>query len=227
MTTMPNSPLDDLKLAWKELSLKLERQNALSLHHLKQEKLARFQSGLRPLVYGQLVQLGIGILVVVFFARFSIQHMANTHLLVCGTLLAAYGVMFIAFATRDLALIRQIDYAAPVVAIQKALAELRAWHVRAAAWYGLTGSVVWLPVMIVILYLLGADFWIDKPQKIYWLISTAVVCLAANVGLMLLVRSSGKYGQWLRESWIGRSVNRAQAVLTEIEEFEREVPAIR
>jgi hypothetical protein len=224
---MPNSTLDDLKLAWKELSLKLERQNALSLHQLKQEKLARFRSDLRPLVCGQLVQLVLGAIIVGFFAQFSIQHMANTHLLICGMLLMIYGIMFIAFATRDLVLIRQIDYAAPVVSIQRALAELRAWHVRAAAWYGLTGSVVWLPVMIVVLYLLGADFSMDKPQKIYWLISTAVVCLASNVGLMLLARSHGKCGQWLRESWIGRSVTRAQAALTEIEEFEREAPVIR
>jgi hypothetical protein len=221
---MPNDTLDNLKLAWKELSLKLERQNALSLHQLKQEKLARFRSDLRPLVCGQMVQLVVGAIIVGFFAQFSIQQMANPHLLICGILLAAYGIMFIAFATRDLALIRRIDYAAPVVAIQRALAKLRAWHVRAAAWYGLTGSVVWLPVMIVVLYLLGADFWMDKPEKIYWLISTAVVCLASNVGLMLLARSPGKCGLWLRESWIGRSVNRAQAALTEIEEFERELP---
>jgi hypothetical protein len=221
---MTNDTLDDLKLAWKELSLKLERQNALSLHQLKQEKLARFRSDLRPLVCGQMVQLVVGAIIVGFFAQFSIQHMANPHLLICGILLAAYGIMFIAFATRDLALIRRIDYAAPVVTIQRALAELRAWHIRAAAWYGLTGSVVWLPVMIVVLYLLGADFWIDKPEKIYWLISTAVVCLATNVGLMLLARSPGNCGLWLRESWIGRSVNRAQAALTEIEEFQRELP---
>src|SRR5262249_23531464 len=97
MTTMPNSPLDDLKLAWKELSLKLDRQNALGMHQLKQAKLARFQSDLRPLVYSQLVQLVLGIVIVGFFARFSIQHVTNTHLLICGMLLAAYGIMFIAF----------------------------------------------------------------------------------------------------------------------------------
>lgn len=224
---MPNSTLDDLKLAWKELSLKLERQNALSLHQLKQEKLARFQSDLRPLVCGQLVQLILGVIIVGFFAQFSSQHMASPHLLICGMFLTAYGILFIAFATRDLVLIRRIDYAAPVVAIQKALAELRAWHIRAAAWYGLTGSVVWLPVMIVVLYLLGADLQIDKPQRIYWLISTGVVCLASALGLMLLARSSGRCGRYLRQSWIGRSVNRAQAALTEIKEFECEVPVIR
>jgi hypothetical protein len=67
---MPTGTLDDLKRAWKELSLKLERQNALSLHQLKQEKLARFQSDLRPLVCGQLVQLVLGVIIVGFFANF-------------------------------------------------------------------------------------------------------------------------------------------------------------
>jgi hypothetical protein len=221
---MANSTLDDLKLAWKELSLKLERENALSLHQVRQEKLARFRSNLRPLVCGQLIQLILGAMIVGFFAQFSIQHTESLHLLICGMFLAGYGIMFITFAARDLVLIRRIDYAAPVVAIQKALTVLRVWHLRAAAWYGLTGSVIWLPAMIVVLYLLGADFWIDKPQKIYWLISSAVVCLALGLGLMLLARSPGKSGRCLRDSWIGRSVNRAQAALTEIEEFERELP---
>jgi hypothetical protein len=218
---MADSTLDDLKLTWKELSLKLE-QDALSWHRLKQEKLARFKSDFRPLVCGQLLQLILGAIIIGFFAPFSIQHTASPHLLISGILLAAYGIMFIGFATCDLVLIRRIDYAAPVVAIQKALAQLRAWHIRAAAWHGLTGSVVWLPVMIVVLYLLGTDFWIDKPQKIYWLISSAIVCLVFNFGLMRLARAPGKCGQYLRDSWIGRSVNRAQAALTEIEMFERE-----
>lgn len=221
---MANSTLDDLKLAWKELSLKLERQNALSLHQVRQEKLARFRSNLRPLVCGQLIQLILGAMIVGFFAQFSIQHAESLHLLICGMLLAAYGIMFITFAARDLVLIRRIDYAAPVVAIQKALAGLRLWHMRAAAWYGLTGSVIWLPAMIVVLYLLGANFWIDKPQKVYWLISSAVVCVALSLGLLLLARSPGKCGRCLRDSWIGCSVTRAQVALTEIEEFERELP---
>jgi hypothetical protein len=165
----------------------------------------------------------MGVIIVGFFAKFSIHHLASPHLLICGVMLAAYGIMFIVSATRDLVLVRLIDYAAPVVAIQKALAELRAWHVGAAPWYGLTGSIVWLPLMIVVLYLAGADFWIRKPQTIYWLVSSAAVCFASSAGLMLLARSSGKCGRCLRESWIGRSVNRAQATLTQIKEFEREL----
>ena len=154
---MPTTTLDDLKLAWNELSQKLERQNALALHQFKENKLARFRSGLRPLVLGQLIQLIIGAVITACSAQFWVNHFGRPQLLICGLLLQAYGLMFIAFAVRDLVLIRRIDYAAPIVVIQKQLAELRAWHIRAAAWYGLTGSVIWLPVMIVMLHAWGAD----------------------------------------------------------------------
>jgi hypothetical protein len=220
---MPTTTLDDLKLAWNELSQKLERQNALALHQFKENMLARFRSGLRPLVLGQVIQLIIGAVITAWSAQFWVNHFGRPQLLICGLLLQAYGLMFIAFAVRDLVLIRHIDYAAPIVVIQKQLAELRAWHIRAAAWYGLTGSVIWLPVMIVILHALGADLWIDKPHKMLWLISTAIVCLALNYGLMRLARSPGRCGRSLRRSWIGHTVNRVQTTLDEIEKFEREL----
>ncbi|MEY2584622.1 MAG: hypothetical protein QOD80_648, partial [Verrucomicrobiota bacterium] len=69
-------------------------------------------------------------------------------------------------------------------------------------------------------HLMGANAFTDKPAKVAWLISTAAVCLLANCGLMRLARSPGKWGRALRNSWIGSSVNRAQAMLDEIEEFE-------
>jgi hypothetical protein len=218
---MSVTELDDLKAAWQTLNRNLERQNALTLHQFRENKLTRFRSGLRPLVVGQFLHLIIGIVIAAVSAQFWVNHIHAPALLVCGLLLHAYGVMFIVFAARDLLLIRQIDYAGPVIDIQKRLAELRAWHLRAAVWHGYTGSVVWLPVMIVLLHLLGAKVSLES-QKVVWLALTAAVCLAFNYGLVRLARSSGKCGQALRKSWIGSTVNRAQAVLDEIEQFEKE-----
>ena len=215
--------LDDLKIAWRELNRQVERQNALTLRHIKENKLGRFRSGLRPLVFGQSLQLIVGAVLAIVSANFWVGHLNQLHLLLSGLFLQAYGILFIAFAVRDVTLIRRIDYSAPIVVIQKQLAELRAWHIRTAIWYGIAGSVVWLPVLIVILYLLGADTWIQKPRAVWWLLTSAFVCLAFNYGLVLLARSPGKCGRALAGSWIGRSVNRAQAALTEIKEFEREL----
>ncbi|MEY2505724.1 MAG: hypothetical protein QOH01_53 [Verrucomicrobiota bacterium] len=217
---MSVTELDDLKTAWQTLNRTLERQNILALHQFKETKLGRFRSGLRPLVLGQLSLLVIGAAITVASAQFWVKHLEAPFLLGCGVFLQGYGIMFIAFAARDLLLIRRIDYSAPVIAIQKQLAELRTWHIRAAAWHGLAGSVAWLPVMIVLLHVMGANAFTDKPAKVAWLISTAAVCLLANYGLMRLARSPGKWGRALRKSWIGSGVNRAQAMLDEIEEFE-------
>src|SRR6478672_5081815 len=127
---MSTTTLDDLKLAWNELSEKLERQNTLALHQFKENKLARFRSGLRPLVLGQGVQLLIGAVITAFSAQFWVHHAHAPTLLICGLFLQGYGIMFMAFAVRDLLLIRRIDYSAPVIEIQKELAKLRSWHLR-------------------------------------------------------------------------------------------------
>ena len=215
--------LDDLKIAWKELNRQVQRQNALTLRHIKENKLGRFRSGLRPLVFGQTLQLIVGAVLTIVSANFWVGHLNQLHLLLSGLFLQAYGILFIAFAVRDLMLIRQIDYSAPIVVIQKQLAELGAWHIRTAIWYGMAGSVVWLPVLIILLHLLGADTWMQKPRTLWWLLTSAFVCLAFNYGLVLVARSPGKCGRALAGSWIGRSINRAQAALTEIKEFEREL----
>ena len=214
--------LDDLKNAWTELSRQLERQNALTLLQVRENKLARFRSGLRPLTIGQTLQLALGILITAVSAQFWVNHLNSPALVICGAVIQAYGIMFIVFAVRDLILIRRIDYGAPVLVLQKQLAQLRAWHLRAAVWYGMAGSVIWLPVFIIVLHWLGADFWVTKPRAIYWLAGSALVCLLLNYGLVLLSRSPGRCGRALAASWIGRSVNRAQDALTEIDEFERE-----
>jgi len=215
--------LDDLKIAWKELNRQVDRQNTLTLRQITENKLGRFRSGLRPLIFGQTLQLIVGAMIIVVSADFWLGHLNQLHLLLSGLFLHVYGILFIAFAVRDLILILRIDYSAPIVFIQKQLAELRAWHIRAAIWYGMAGSVAWLPVLIIILHLLGADIWIQKPRVVWWLLTSAFVCLAFNYCLVLLAQSPGKCGRALAGSWIGRSVNRAQAALSEIKEFEREL----
>jgi hypothetical protein len=220
---MPTNDLDDLKSAWKDLSRQLERQNTLTLQQLKENKLAGFRSGLRPLVIGQTLQLIIGAVITGVSAQFWVNHIGTPSLVICGVLLQAYGIMFIAFAVRDLMLIRRIDYGAPIVVIQKQLAQLRAWHIQTGIWHGITGSIMWLPVLIVVLDLLGADLLAYNSRKMIWLVATVVVCLALNYGLVLLSRTSGACGRALAASWIGCSIKRAQATLSEIEEFEREL----
>ena len=213
--------LDDLKAAWQTLNRNLERQHTLALHQFKESKLARFRSGLRPLATGQIIQLICGVVLIGFAAQFWMKHLGAPHLMIYGILFQGYGMMLAGFAVRDLMLIHRIDYGAPVVAIQKEIASLRAWHLRAGMWLAVAGCFIWLPLILLIPYFLGADARIANPQVVWWLVLNILVCVAlAAAAVHLFRRGQGKLAKALRESAVGRSVNRAEAVLEEIARFE-------
>ena len=54
--------LDDMKLAWQTLDRRLELRNALDMDLLRERKLDKMKSGLRPLLFGQAIQLAAGLI---------------------------------------------------------------------------------------------------------------------------------------------------------------------
>lgn len=220
---MPANELEDLKAAWLILNRNLERRHTLALHQFKESKRARFRSGLRPLAIGQAMQLIGGANLAGLSAWFWANHPENIQGTVLGLLLHAYGVMLAAFAIRDLILIHQIDYGAPVVAMQKQIASLRAWHLRAGLWLAVAGCVVWLPLILLIPHFMGLRIWEAGPQTVLWLMLNGVVCLGlAGAAVYLFRRGQGRLAKSLRASAIGRSVCRAEAALEDIARFEQE-----
>ena len=215
--------LDDMQLAWQTLDRRLEQQHAMQLSLFRDTKLSKVRSGLRLLRSGQVIQIACGAILMLLFAPFWVEHLDVPHLVVYGVLLHAYGLMFVLFASRSLDLIGRIDYAAPVLEIQKQLESLRAWRLRSEIWFGITGCFIWVPLMLVIFYWLGADIWVHKPQVVGWLVVSSAVALAALIGIVAALRhpALAKLKQSLDASTVGRSVRRAQAALDEIAQFER------
>ena len=216
--------LDDLKSAWQTLNRNLERHHTLALHQFKEARLARFRSGFRPLIAGQIIQLLAGLLLALFAGSFWLDHIGRRHLMFYGISLHAYGILLIVFAARDLFLVSQLDYAAPVVLLQKQIANLRAWHVRAAVWFGVAGCFIWIPLLLIIFYRLGADVWVRNPDVVGWFVLSALICAGLFYGIIFWSRRPGrqKLAESLVRSSAGRSVTRAQEALDEIALFEQE-----
>ncbi len=80
-----------------------------------------------------------------------------------------------------------MDYAAPVLTLQKQIAELRQWHGRTGMWFGVTGCFIWIPLMLMIFHALGADVWVRNPDVVNWFIVSGLICLGVLVGDRLLV----------------------------------------
>ena len=216
--------LDDLKLAWQSLDRRLAEQHALNLHIFQDTKLAQAKSKLRPLMIGQVLQLLAGVAFCFLFAPFWVRHFGTPHLMIYGILLHAYGIMFIVLAARELHLIGSIDYSAPVLVIQKHLAELRSWRIRIVPLFGVTGCFSWIPLMLVIFQWLGADVWVRSPEVVYWFLASGFVSLGVLLAIQKWMRhpNRAKVAKSFKDSNVGRSLQRAESVLAEIARFERE-----
>ena len=221
---MTATTLDDLKTAWQALDRKLERQHTLALHQSRQAKVANLRGGFRPLVIGQVIQAAIGLMLALFAGSFWFDHIGRPHLMVYGLVLHAFAVMMMAFGIRDLVLIHSVDYDRPVLAIQKQLAELRAWRLREGFWFAAVGCLIWVPGLLIVFYLMGADLWVDKPEVVYWNVASGFICLGIAYGMLRWSRRPGqeRLAKYLQESSVGKSVTRAQEMLAEIERFERD-----
>lgn len=212
--------LDEMKLAWQALGRQMERQQALNVQLFRDSRMDRLRHGLRPLLWGQVLQLVLGVLFAVVSAMFWVEHRDVAHLVVCGLLVHAYGVLLIVFAARVLYLLQRIDHAAPVVTIQRQLADLRAWRVRVEAPVNtVLGCFIWIPVLWMNLAWYGVDLW--SRGFMSWALTSSLVGLAACALVVWLMRRAGM-ARKIEDNAAGRSVQKAEAMLAEITRFEQE-----
>jgi serine/threonine-protein kinase len=216
--------LDDLKSAWQMLDRRLEQQATLNLHVFRQNKLERAHASLRPLVWGQVLQILAGIVMIVLPASFWSAHLDVPHLFIAGLSVHIYGVLMTACAGVTLGLVRRIDYAAPVLTIQKQLARLRQFYVRTGTALGLAWWVLWLPViMMFFMIVFRADLYVNVPWFIYANIAVGAIGLLATLWFYRWARDPRRprLGRWVDDTVTGTSLRRAQGVLDEIARFEQ------
>ncbi|MGH8080081.1 MAG: hypothetical protein ACREP7_05860, partial [Lysobacter sp.] len=121
--------LDDIKLAWQELDRKLDRQYTMDLLRFREERGQRMKSGLRPLVWGQALQMLFGLVCIVWGTLFWLHHLGTAHLVAIGLIVQVYGIALIGCGGAMQGLIASTDYTAPVMTIQKRLASLRKTYI--------------------------------------------------------------------------------------------------
>lgn len=214
--------LDDLKQAWQALDRKLELQGALQLQLLHERAVGHARSRLRPLVFGLWCQTLIGGALIFVFASFWVDHRDSLPLMLCGIVLQAYMIAMVALGARELAMVREIDPAEPVVVNQRRLAELRAWRVRTSPWLGLPWALLWIPLVICLAASNGDDLIARAPEFVILQFVIGGVVLAAILLFLRWARSRPQLQAALDRSASGSSVERARAALDAIDRFAQE-----
>lgn len=215
--------LDDMKAAWQTLDRRLDAQAALSLHMFKDGKFDSMRRGLRPLVWGQAIQIVIGALIALWGGSFWVDHREVPHLLIAGLIVHAAGISMIALGALIQALISRIDYSAPVLTIQRQLAQLRKVYVRGGLAIGLPWWVLWVPFVMVFLKAeFEADLFVNAPGVVWINIVAGFVGMLLTWMFIRWAAGRPQLGKRLENSAAGGSINKAQAYLDEIARFEQE-----
>ena len=217
--------LDELKVTWQALDRKLQQSNAIQLQLFKDGRLKGMRSSLRPLFWGQVVQLLFGIpFLALAVLLWSSGHDLPAHVIAAGIVVHAYGVAVIAFSGMMLGLILGLDYSAPVLGIQKHLAHLRRVYVINGMVAGLPWWFLWVPVLMVLTGLGGGDLYARAPSVVWIGLGIGAAGLLATWWFHRWSRSPQRprLAKAMEDSVTGGSLRKAQAILREIAQFEAE-----
>ncbi len=214
---------DELKLAWQSLERRLAQHDTLQREVLRERKLDTARRGLRPLFWGQLLQFLLGIGLIALGVACWTGNTGVPGLLAAGILVHAFGVLNAAAAGIILGLQASIDYAAPVLAIQKRMALLLRFQSLNAVACGLPWWIMWVPVVVAFAGLRPLDPQAGTPAWIWLSLAVGVAGLLGTWGLALWRRrspaSSEADGEQRADGTDG--IRRSQRILDEIARFER------
>lgn len=212
--------LDDFKSAWQALDQRLAQQNALKLVELRDRKLGDARRSLRPLAWGQVATILFGIAMLLLGVGAWTSHVGGIGIVfVSGLIIHAYGVLTIIAGGSTLGKIRNIDYSAPVLSIQRQLSNLRQWYVRWGMIIGLPWWLLWLPLLVC---LARADI-TQVPLMLEISGTIGIVGLLATWGFHRWLHRPGreKLARKVDDQAAGRSLTRTASILDDIARFEK------
>ena len=219
--------LADLKQKWAEQDAKLEKSLRLNARLVRESGMTRVGRALAPLSWGIAIEGILNVAVVLWLGSFLGDHIGQPRLAAPAALLLVCAIAILNTGIRQWAVLRTIDYGAPVLAIQKRLAALRVSRIRATKWIFLLSPLLWLPILIV-----GFDALtgVDPSTFLYgwWLAGNLLFGVVFLLGMLWLAKRFG--GRWQRfpavqhvmDAIAGRSLTAASRALEEVERFEQE-----
>ena len=214
--------LDDMKLAWQMLDHRLEQQHALNVHIFRDSRLDKMRRGLRPLVWGQALQMVIGVLGLLVLAPIWIAHRHDPAVLIAGVVIHVYCVGLIVFGAVVQERIARLDYAAPVLVIQRQLLKLRRiYAVGGALVVGLPWWFLTAPLLVV---LSRGAIMQNAPSVIWIQVAVGAVGLLATWWFYRWSHRPQRaaLARRLDDSTTGGSLRRALAATDDIARFEQE-----
>jgi len=179
---------------------------------LRRELMGRVEKSLRPLFWGQILQMlvGIGFIALGVYCWAPNKHIP--HRLASGVVLHAYGTLMILAAGVICARIKRLDCSKAVHEIRDGLDGIRSAYLRFGAFLGLVWWLLWIPLAVAV----GFDAVVYPPAL--WL-STIIGVVGLVLSMIVYVRflkSEKQSAERWRGTLAGESLRAAYLTLKEI-----------
>ncbi len=191
----------------------LERQElAGRLLLVRRELLGRVEKSLRPLFWGQILQMLIGVGITALGVACWVRNQHIPHRLFSGGILHLYGILMVLAAGVVCTRIKRLDYSRPVIEIRAALDKIRKAYLQFGAFLGLAWWLLWIPVCVAI----GFDAVAYSPAV--WIsVAIGVIGLAlSTIAYVKFLKSQKDSAERWRTNLAGESLRAAYRALDEV-----------
>lgn len=218
--------LDELKQRWEATDRRLDAILKINTRLLQSPLLDRAQTALRRLTWLISIELAFDLVLAMCLGAFNAAHWHRPRFLVPGAALHIFMIAIIIQQVRQLVMLGQLDYAAPIIDIQKRLVSLRAMRIRFMQWVLVSSFLLWPLLLIVGLKaFLHIDAYIAFGAK--WLVSNAIFgAIVIGAAFLISRRFADRMDrsplvQRFMRDLAGYNLNSAEKFLASVREFEQ------
>ena len=219
--------LDDLKTQWEGLDAKLDAVVRLNRRVLDERILDKADKAMTRHVWALAAELALGVVTVLLTGSFVADHIREAPFLVPGLVLHVFVIAQLGMLVWQIVKTREIDYAAPLVEIQRRIETLRISMIRTTTWTFLLAPLLWAPLFIVALKgLFGVDAY--AALGVPYIAANVVVGLAVIAGGLVVSRlfadrfSGSPFGRRLMRDLAGTNLAAATGFLESLSRFEKD-----
>ncbi len=217
--------VDELKVVWQDLNTQLEKNQMQVWGFIREGRVSKVRCALRPLFWGQVIQMAIEVLVIWMAVEYWTGHRGVAYQLLSAVIVHAYCVAMIALGGIMVGRMSKLDYSEPVTVLQKRIARIRSLYIRSGVVLGLSWWLFWIPFMMVAFGLLGTEMMANTPVAIYGGIVVGLLGLVATwlVHCWSHHASRSRLAGLIDDNAAGASLTNVRKIMQEIAQFESEL----
>ncbi len=219
--------LQELKAQWDVYDRKLDAIVRRDASRWRAEHLEKADSSLRRLSRSITVELAITAIGVLLLGSFIGDHFGKARFALPAILLHVFAIGLLISGGRQLYAVRTLDFAEPIVEIQKRLEQFRILRIRTTKWVFLLCPLLWAPFLIVALKgVLGVDAYAAFDSA--WIAVNLALGVVVTLALIGISRryadrfARSPFFQRLMDDIAGRSLSEAEAFMEALSRFEKE-----